>query len=87
MDLEKRRIIEREKMKCRERIDFHTKNVILQSMVSLMCVAGGVYAGQKKSIWVPLVLAPAVAGSCTELAKHESNRQRYTKILKRLEKE
>ena len=80
-------IIERQKAKCREKIDFHTRNVILQSMISLMCVAGGVYAGTKKSIVVPLVLAPAVSASCTELAKHESKRQRYQKILNQLEKE
>ena len=80
-------IIERQKAKCREKIDFHTKNVILQSMVCFLCVAGGTYAGQKRNIIVPLVLAPAVAASCKELAKHESSRQRYTKILKSLERE
>ena len=87
MDLERRRIIERQKAECREKIDFHAKNVILQTMVSFICLVGGAYAGYKKSIWVPLVIAPATAESVSRLSEHESKRRRYTKILKKLERE
>jgi len=85
-DLNAYHIIEHQKAKCREKIDFHTKNVILQSMVSFLCVAGGVYAGQKKSILVPLVLASATAASCSKLAEHETKRRRYKEILNELER-
>ena len=80
-------IIERQKAKCREQIEFHTRNVLLQSMVTFMCVAGGFYAGTKKSIVVPLLAYPMASASIFKLTEHESKRQRYTKILKRLEKE
>jgi len=79
-------IIEHQKARCREKIDFHTRNVILQSMVSFFCVVGGVYAGQKKSIVAPLVWAPVVAVSCSKLVKHETKRQRYKEILDGLER-
>jgi hypothetical protein len=55
-------------------------------MVSLMCVIGGVYAGQKKSIVVPLVLAPIAGASISKLASHETKRQRYKEILNELER-
>lgn len=84
--LEQKRIIERQKQRCRERMEFHRKNVILQSMISLMCVAGGIYAGQKKNIVVPLVLAPMAGASMSTLAKHETKRQRYKEILNGLER-
>ena len=86
-DLDKRRIIEYQKAKCRERISFHTKNVVLQSIVSLMCLVGGTYAGHKKSIWVPLVIAPAAAESVSKFSEHESKRRRYKEILKGLERD
>lgn len=84
--LEQKRIIERQKQRCREKIEFHKKNVILQSMVSLICVTGGIYAGQKKSTAVPLVLAPMAGASMSTLAKHETKRQRYKEILNELER-
>ncbi len=86
IDWKRRRIIEHQKAHCRDKIEFHTKNVILQSIVSFLCVAGGIYAGQKRSIVVPLVLAPCVTASCSTLAKHETKRQRYKEILNELEK-
>ena len=79
-------IIEHQKERCRKKIEFHTRNVLLQSMVSLLCVAGGVYAGTKKSIVVPLVLFPCAAASCSKLAEHETKRQRYKEILDGLER-
>ena len=84
--LEQKRIVERQKQRCREKIEFHKKNVILQSMVSLMCVIGGVYAGQKKSIVVPLVLTPMAGVSISNLTSHETKRQRYKEILNELER-
>lgn len=86
MDLERRRIIECQKAKCREKIDFHTKNVILQSIVSLLCVTSGFYAGTKKSIVVPLVIYPAASVSILKLTEHEAKRKKYQKLLNRLER-
>ena len=80
-------IIEHKKAECREKIRFHTQNVILQSIISLMCIVGGTYAGQKKSIWVQLVLAPTAVESVSRLTKHESKRRQYKKTLTELEKE
>ena len=79
-------IIECRKAKCREKIDFHVKNVVLQSIVTLMCVVGGTYAGQKQSIIVPLILAPTATESIKRLTKHEAKRRKYQKLLKRLER-
>ena len=85
-DLNTCRIIEHQKAKCREKIEFHTKNVILQSMVSFLCVCGGFYAGTKRSIVVPLVLAPGAVASCSKLTEHETKRRRYKEILNELER-
>ncbi len=86
-DLNTRHIIEHQKAKCRKKIEFHAKNMILQSIISFLCVCGGFYAGTKRSIVVPLVLAPSTIASCSTLAKHETKRRRYKEILNELEKE
>lgn len=85
-DYDRRRIIEHKKAVCREKIDFHKKNVILQSIITFLCVAGGTYAGQRKSIVVPLILAPMAGTSFSKFAKHESKRQYYKKTLEELER-
>lgn len=87
MDWKRRRIIEQQKERCRKEIQFHKQNVILQGIISFLCVAGGIYAGQKRSILVPLVLAPTAAASCSNLAKHEAIRRHRQKILEELERE
>lgn len=86
MDWKRRRILEIHKARCREKIDFHTKKVVLQSLISLMCVSGGIYAGQKRSIVVPLILAPMLTASCSNLAKHEAKRHHYKEVLEGLER-
>ena len=85
-EYDRRRIIERKKIQCREKIEFHKKNKALQLLVSFACVAGGIYAGQKESIIVPLVLAPTAAASCSKLIEHEIKRKHYEEILNRLER-
>ena len=82
---EKYRIFEIQKTRCHNKIEFHAKNVILQSIVSFLCIAGGIYAGQKRSILVPLVLAPSAAASLSKLTTHEIKRRRYKDILRSLE--
>lgn len=79
-------IIEYQKRHCRERIVHHTRNVVLQSMVSLMCLVYGTWEGQKNSVVVPLVVAPSAACSLSKLTEHETKRRYYKKILKNLEK-
>ena len=79
-------IIEHQKARCREKIEFHARNVVLQSIVSLLCVGGGIYAAQKRNIIVPLILAPTAAASCSQLTKHEIKRRRYKEILDNLER-
>ena len=80
------KILEIQKARCREKMSLHKKNVILQSMISLMCLSAGIYAGCKRSIVVPLVLAPAATASIKELTSHEAKRQRYKNILNNLER-
>ena len=79
-------IIEHQKAKCRENIDFHTRRVILQSFVSLFFVSAGLHYAQKRSIIVPLVAAPSAAVSLSKLAEHETKRRRYREILNDLER-
>lgn len=86
IDVEKRRIIEHQKAMCRSKIEFHTKNVILQSMVSFLCVTGAFYASQKRNIIVPLVLAPSAACSISKGVTHETKRRYYKKRLNSLER-
>ena len=86
-NLEERHIIERQKAECRERIDFHTKNVVLQSFVSLFFVSAGLHYAQKRSVVVPLVAAPSAACSLSKLAKHETKRRRYKEILECMERD
>ncbi len=87
LDWDRHRVLEIQKARCRSKIRLHTENVILQSLVSLLCVVGGIYAGQKNSIVVPLILAPTGAAACSKLAEHETKRRRYKGILKELERE
>ena len=86
LERERYRTLEIQKARCREKIRLHTENVILQSIISFLCVAGGIYAGQKQSIVVPLVLALTAAASCSKLTEHETKRRRYKEILNRLER-
>ena len=86
MNLDRRRIIERQKIECREKIDFHTRNVVLQSFVSLFFVSAGIHYAQKRSVIVPLVAAPSAAYSLSKLTTHEIKRRRYKEILEVLER-
>lgn len=86
LDWNRHKILEIQKARCREKMGFHKRNVITQSIISLMCLSAGVYAGYKRSILVPLVLAPMASASCSTLAKHETKRQRYKEILNGLER-
>ena len=87
LDLDRRRIIERQKARCHEKVDFHARNVVLQSFVSLFFVSAGLHYAQKNSVIVPLIAAPSAAVSLSKLTTHEIKRRRYTKILNELEKE
>ena len=86
LDWDRYRVLEIQKARCRNKIEHHTRNVILQSVISLMCLAGGIYAGQKKSIIVPLILVPTAAESVKRLSTHETKRRHYKEILNGLER-
>ena len=86
-DLNRRRIIERQKAKCREKINFHAQNVMLQGFVSLFFISAGLHYAQKKNIVVPLVAAPLSAFSLSKLVTHETKRRRYKAILNELERD
>jgi len=77
---------EHQKACCRERVEFHKRGMILQAVVSLLCVAWALDAAPKRSILVPLVLAPSAAASLSKLAYHESKRRQYKAQLKKLER-
>ena len=79
-------IIECQKAKCREKIAHHTRNVVLQSFVSLFFVSAGIHYAQKRSVIVPLVAAPSAACSLSKLTTHEIKRRRYKEILEGLER-
>ena len=86
IELERRRMIERQKARCREKIEFHTQNVILQSFVSLFFISAGLHYAQKNVV-VPLVAAPSATYSLSKLTAHETRRKYYKKILKGLERD
>ena len=86
MDLKKRRIVEHQKAECREKIGFHTRNVVLQGFVSFFFISAGLFYAEKKSIMVPLVIAPSAACSLSKLATHETKRKYYKKTLHTFEK-
>ena len=68
------------------KIDFHKKNVILQSIVSFLCIVGALAAAQRTSILVPFILAPSAAASLSKLIKHETKRRQYKAQLTQLER-
>ena len=72
---------ERLKAYCQTRLGFHKKNVALQAVISFLCIVGGLYAAEKKSALVPLVLAPSAAVSLSKLDYHNSKRRFYKKYL------
>lgn len=86
LDWDRYRVLEIQKARCRNKIEHHTKNVILQTIISFLCITGGIYAGQKRSIIVPLFLAPCAAESVKRLTAHETKRRRYKEILDGLER-
>ena len=86
MDWKRRRVLEIQKNRCRSKISFHAQNVVLQALVSVLCVTGGMYAAQKRSIIVPLVAAPSAACSLSKLVVHETKRRRFKEILGDLER-
>lgn len=77
---------EYKKAQLRERITFHKQNIILQSILSILLVTGGIYAGQKKSILVPLILAPSAATSVSKLEQHTNHYRNNKRQLKNLER-
>jgi len=80
------RVLEIKKTQLRDKVNFHKKNVILQSVFATILVIGGIYAGQRKSILVPLVFAPSAENSISKLGHHESQRRQYKEQLKNLER-
>ncbi|MBO7483945.1 MAG: hypothetical protein J6T55_02345 [Alphaproteobacteria bacterium] len=84
---ERRKIIEQRKAMCRKEIKKHTSNVILQSLVSFACIAGGMYGIQKKNVIIPLIAAPSSAHSLSSLMISETKRRRNKDILKKLERQ
>ena len=79
-------ILEHQKAYLRQKIQFHKKNVLLQSALSALFIFGGIRAGQRKSVLLPLVFAPSAALAVTKLEHHEKQRRQYKKQLKNLER-
>ena len=86
LDWKRQRVLEIQKARCHAKIEFHTSNVILQTLVSILFLTGGAYAAHKKSIVVPMIAAPSAARSLSKLIPHEEKRRRYKEILKGLER-
>ena len=85
-DWERYHFREIKKARCREKIAHHTRNVVLQSFVSLFFVSAGLHYAQKRSVVVPLAAAPSAACSLSKLATHETKRRRYKEVLNKLER-
>ena len=77
---------EHQKACCQEKVEFHKRGMILQAVVSLLCVAWAWDAAQQRSALVPLILAPSAAASLSKLAYHETKRRQYKAQLKKLER-
>ena len=86
VNLREKKINEHQKNRCRRNIKLHTKNILLQSMVFLLCVVGGTYAIQKRKIPVSLVFTPFGAFSCLKLAKNKIKQNYWKNLLKDLER-
>ena len=67
---------ENQKAQLHEKINFHKNNMILQCLVSAMLVTGGFYASQRKSVLVPLIVAPSVGVALSKLSKHRNEYNR-----------
>ena len=68
------------------KVAFHKKNVILQSIASTLWIIGCLYASQRKSVYLPFILAPSTAASLTKLEKHRRQQRFYQEQLKNLER-
>ena len=77
---------EHQKALLHEKIEFHKKNVILQSLISLLLVTGGIYASQRKSAWLPIVIFPSMVASISKLEKHATQRHQCKQLLRYLER-
>lgn len=74
-----------QKAQLREQINFHKNNMILQSLLALMFLTGGIYAAKRQSILVPIILAPSAGVSLDKLVQHTAQHRRYKQQLKSLE--
>lgn len=77
---------EQQKALLRDKIEFHKKNVILQGIISLLLVTSGIYASQRKSAWLPVVIFPSMVASMTKLEKHATQRRQCKQLLKYIER-
>ncbi len=79
-------ILEHQKAYLEQKIQFHKKNVLLQGALSSLFIFGGIQAGQRKSVLVPLILAPSAVASVSKLGRHITQYQDFKKQLKNLER-
>ena len=79
-------ILEHQKAYLRQKIQFHKKNVLLQSALATLFIFSGIQTGQRKSVLLPLVFAPSAALAVTKLKHHEKQRRQYKKQLNNLER-
>ena len=85
--LTNKEVIEYQKARCRDNIEFHKKDVMLLGFVSFIFVTCGFIYAQKKNVRVPLVSAPCAAYSLSKLKKSEIKRRHWKEILHGLERE
>ena len=84
--LKQRREIEGRKAAYHRQIDFHTKNVILQSVVSFLFIVAAIFYARKQDPLAPFVMVPSATLSLKKLESSETKRRHYKKMLENLER-
>ena len=77
---------EHQKALLHEKINFHKNNMILQCFISIFLLSGAIYASQRKSAWLPIVIFPSMVASISKLEKHATQRHQCKQLLGYLER-
>ena len=86
-DIKKHRLAECKKVGYNQQVEFHKKNVILQSVVSFFLILAGFHFAKKQDPVAPFVIAPSITVSMKKLESSERKRRYYKKMLNDLDRE
>ena len=83
--LKDRSSIRCKKAGCHQQIDFHKKNVIVQTVLSSFFILASIFYAQKKDPMLPFFLIPSATISLKKLIDHKKKLTRFQKELVSLE--